>query len=260
MHEHTPDMSPSRGGSRSLRARRWSFSLFASLALLATAGCDDEKETPPPPPAAPKYTANIKRTSYGIPHITANDYGSLGFGQGYAFAQDHVCTLADQILKVRSERARFLGQGPGNTYVASDLAYLSMGLLDRAAAAFPTVSEEMQAMLTGYAAGYNKYLEDTDPAARPAECAKAPWVRPITPVELLAYNTDLTLIAGVNALALTIAAAMPPPWARSPLMRSRPRCVPRCPPWKTSSGCAGRTSAATAGPLAPSAPTTARAW
>src|SRR5690348_13986867 len=104
MPEHIPDNLPSRGGFRSVRTRRLSFSLFASLALLATAGCDDEDPKPVDPgpgPTAPKYTAKIKRTSYGIPHITADNYGSLGFGQGYAFAQDHVCTLADQILKVR---------------------------------------------------------------------------------------------------------------------------------------------------------------
>lgn len=213
MPEHTPDTVPPRGGSRSVRTRRLSFSLLASLALVAAStGCDDDKEIvdPNPTPTTPKYTAKIKRTSYGIPHITADNYGSLGFGQGYAFAQDHVCTLADQILKVRSERARFLGQGPGNEYVGSDLAYLAMDVMGRAEAAFPTLSQEMQDMVTGYAAGYNKYLEDTPPEARPAECANAAWVRPITPVDLLAYNTDLTLIAGINALALTIPSATPP--------------------------------------------------
>ncbi|NOK18956.1 acylase [Corallococcus carmarthensis] len=212
MPEHIPDNSPPRGGFRAVRTRRLSFSLLASLALVASTGCDDDKEIvdPNPTPSAPKYTAKIKRTSYGIPHITADNYGSLGFGQGYAFAQDHVCTLADQVLKVRSERARYLGQGAGNKHVGSDLAYLAMDVMGRAQAAFPTLSQEVQDMLTGYAAGYNKYIADTAPEALPAECAKAAWVKPITPVDLLAYNTDLTLIAGINALALTIPSATPP--------------------------------------------------
>ncbi|GMU07873.1 acylase [Corallococcus caeni] len=209
MPEHIPDNLPPRGGSRAVWTRRLSLSLLASLALVA--GCDDKDPVDPgPTPSTPKYTAKIKRTSFGIPHITADNYGSLGFGQGYAFAQDHVCTLADQVLKVRSERARFLGQGAGNRNVGSDLAYLAMDVMGRAQTAFPTLSQEVQDMLTGYAAGYNKYLEDTAPEARPAECANAPWVRPITPVELLAYNTDLTLIAGINALALTLPVATPP--------------------------------------------------
>ncbi|HEX4951622.1 MAG TPA: penicillin acylase family protein, partial [Blastocatellia bacterium] len=45
--------------------------------------------------AQPRYEAEIRRTSHGIAHITAKDYGSLGFGEGYAFAQDHLCSLAD---------------------------------------------------------------------------------------------------------------------------------------------------------------------
>ena len=43
--------------------------------------------------ANPGYSANITRTTYGIPHIVADDWGSLGFGQGYAFAQDRARTL-----------------------------------------------------------------------------------------------------------------------------------------------------------------------
>ena len=36
-----------------------------------------------PATAAPaKYTATITRTEHGIPHITAKDFGSLGFGAG----------------------------------------------------------------------------------------------------------------------------------------------------------------------------------
>ncbi|MCY1045706.1 acylase [Corallococcus sp. bb12-1] len=209
MLEHTPDTLSLRGGPRlSLRTRRWSLSLLTSLALVAS-GCDDEEPLPPEPTPA-KYTAKIRRTSYGIPHITANDYGSLGFGQGYAFAQDHVCTLADQIIKVRSERAQYLGQGPGNTYVGSDLAYLSLGVIARAEATLPQLSEEVQQMVHGYVAGYNKYVAETPKAELPANCVNAAWVKPITAVDLMAYDLDLTLVGGINQLALTIAAATPP--------------------------------------------------
>jgi acyl-homoserine-lactone acylase len=57
------------------------------------------------------YEVEIRTTAYGVPHIVADDYGSVGFGMGWAHARDHLCTLADQIVKVRSERARYFGRG-----------------------------------------------------------------------------------------------------------------------------------------------------
>lgn len=67
------------------------------------------------------YEADIRRTAYGIPHIKAADYGSLGFGAGYAFAQDNLCVLADSILTASAERAKYLGATPTN--IASDLFF-----------------------------------------------------------------------------------------------------------------------------------------
>lgn len=57
------------------------------------------------------YSATIRRTSHGVAHITADNWGGLAFGQAYAFTEDKGCLLADQIVKVRSERARWLGPG-----------------------------------------------------------------------------------------------------------------------------------------------------
>ena len=44
-----------------------------------------------------------------ITHITAHDWASLGFGQGYAIASLHLCEVEDQIVRIRSERARCEG-------------------------------------------------------------------------------------------------------------------------------------------------------
>src|SRR5690606_6379069 len=75
--------------------------LFAGLiaAGLLLTSCEPEPRS---------YQARIRRTAFGVPHIVADDYGSLGFGQGYAFAEDNACVLADQILKLRGERASVL--------------------------------------------------------------------------------------------------------------------------------------------------------
>ncbi|RKZ99648.1 MAG: hypothetical protein DRQ47_10695, partial [Gammaproteobacteria bacterium] len=48
----------------------------------------------PANPVDSQYKATIVRTSYGIPHITADDFANLGFGEGYAAAEDHVCNIA----------------------------------------------------------------------------------------------------------------------------------------------------------------------
>ena len=62
-------------------------------------------------------------------HITAADWGGLGFGQGYACARDHLPTIADQIVKVRSERSLHLGPGHEGQHLASDFGYLVLGVL-----------------------------------------------------------------------------------------------------------------------------------
>ena len=41
-----------------------------------------------------RYEVEVTRTDFGIPHIKAADYGSLGYGEAYASAQDHVCNMA----------------------------------------------------------------------------------------------------------------------------------------------------------------------
>ncbi|MER5824164.1 penicillin acylase family protein [Streptomyces mirabilis] len=115
------------------------------------------------------HTAHISRTEFGIPHILARDFDGLGYGHGYAFAQDNVCELADQVVTLRGERSQFLGPGGESgegANLASDTYYTGQRragtvqrLLDRKAPLGPTA--ELRRMVEGYAAGYNRYLRDT---------------------------------------------------------------------------------------------------
>ena len=60
----------------------------------------------------PEYTAHIERTAGGIPHITAPNWGSLGFATGYVMAEDNVCILARQYLKFGARRSEFEPEDP----------------------------------------------------------------------------------------------------------------------------------------------------
>lgn len=57
------------------------------------------------------YEATIRRTSAGVPHVTGDSLGDVAFGQGWASGEDRACDLADQIVKIRGERARWFGAG-----------------------------------------------------------------------------------------------------------------------------------------------------
>ena len=83
------------------------FPLAAGLAVcsvLLVAGCGDGQRfgadagNTPPTGTTPTYDATIRRDSVGVPHIRGEDYGDIGYGYGYAHAEDNVCVLAEDLI------------------------------------------------------------------------------------------------------------------------------------------------------------------
>ena len=173
---------------------------------IATSGlfsCRIEPEEP-----AARYDATVRRTSFGIAHIVADDWGGLGFGEGYAFAHDHACDLADQVVRARGERAKFFGPGENNRHLRSDTVVRALRVHERAEAELETESAEIRAWLEGYAAGYNRYLAEIGPKKLTGWCAGAEWVGAITAVDLAAYQR--LVIEGSSFFYDAIASAAPP--------------------------------------------------
>ena len=184
--------------------------LRISLATLVTACA----AAPPPH----DYAARIRRTSFGIPHIDAADERGLGYGLGYAFAQDNACVLAEEIVTVNAERSRYFG--PDATYqpdgsgheqanLPSDVYLAVHNAADRVAAAWAAQPAAIQALLRGYARGYNRYLRDAA-GALPAACRGQPWVRPISELDLMRVMSRLSVEASGMAMLDELFAAQPP--------------------------------------------------
>jgi acyl-homoserine-lactone acylase len=158
----------------------------------------------------PGYSATIRWTGYGIPHIEALDLGSLGFGQGWAITGDRGCELFDQVAKVRGERARWHGAGPDDAWVTSDLAYRSWDLRGRAATLWSELADDTRELMEGYAAGVNAWIGQLGSDGLPAWCAGAPWVRPIDALDLLAVHHDLAMVMSGRTMVNAIGSAAPP--------------------------------------------------
>jgi acyl-homoserine-lactone acylase len=162
------------------------------------------------------YEAEIRWTTHDVPHIRAGDLGGLGFGQGYACAGHHLPTIADQILKVRSERSRFFGRGDADAHVNSDFGYLALGIREHGRQMAQAQTDDINQTVAGYAAGLNHWLEQNGTGALPAWCRDAAWVRPISPDDLFALYADLAIIASGRNLAGFIGSAQPPGGDASP--------------------------------------------
>ncbi|MFT4622587.1 MAG: acyl-homoserine-lactone acylase [Myxococcota bacterium] len=189
----------------------------ALLALLACgqgggqrAGDDPIVPAVTGPTAESSYTAEIRWTSYGVPHVLAEDYGSLGFGYGYALARDHVCLLADQFVKIRAQRARYFGPGDDDANLESDFGWKALGLVQRAEAGLYRLPVDAADIVSGYASGYNHYLEEVGQGGLPPQCRGAEWVTPITSADVLAYQLYVGQLASGGNLAREVGQAQPP--------------------------------------------------
>lgn len=186
---------------------------MSALVLLALLSCRNTKpvdsaggsETGPDPydVQVGPYDADIRWTSYGIPHISADSYGSLGFGMGYAFARDHACVLADQILMVNSQRSKHFG----SDWVDFDFGWKGLRVRQQAESGWFGLDTDIQDALIGYAAGYNRLLSEggLDP-----RCSGADWVQPIDHIDLLTYYLALGLFGSGLVFVDSVGSAAPP--------------------------------------------------
>jgi acyl-homoserine-lactone acylase len=187
-------------------------------ALLMITWCASAPVTTTAAQAAPRYRADIVRTDFGIPHVTAADFGSLGYGIGYAYAQDNFCMLAEKINQLNGERSRYFGpDAPADVGVSqmvssreSDFFHRSQFSKAALAAEYRRGSRDARELTEGYAAGINRYLRETGVDDLPLPCRGAAWVRPISDEDLYLWYTAVATLAASQRMLDAIVAAQPP--------------------------------------------------
>ncbi|CAI8856730.1 Acyl-homoserine lactone acylase PvdQ [Pseudomonas sp. IT-P100] len=158
-------------------------------------------------------TAEIRRTSFGVPHIRAENERGLGYGIGYAYAQDNLCLLANEITTVNGERSRYFG--PEQFTVeerenqVSDVFFNWLNTPQAVSAFWQAQTPEVRDLMEGYVAGYNRSLAERRAQGLPQQC-QGEWVRDITAQDLVKLTRRLLVEGGVGQFAEALAGAMPP--------------------------------------------------
>jgi acyl-homoserine-lactone acylase len=201
-----------------MRSVRASACLLVAIALVLGAAAEAL--------ASPFGRVEIRRTEHGIPHIQARSFLGMGYGFGYAFAQDNLCTMADTYVTVDAQRSRYFGadgsyvqrgNGTVTNNLDSDLYWQSVKdsrIVERLLAQGGRfrVSSELRRALRGYVAGYNRYLRSVggrrgvpDPT-----CRGRAWVRPISLATAYRRLYQLSGLASAGVAIPGVAAAQPP--------------------------------------------------
>jgi acyl-homoserine-lactone acylase len=172
-----------------------------------------------------KYQATITRTDHGIPHVVADDWGSLGFGHGYATAETNLCNLADTLITGRGERSRWFGPDEryedrvtlSATNLQTDALFTDLRnrkvveeLMDDPGAG---PSARAKSMVRGYVAGVNQYLDDIGGAdgVEDPTCKGAGYLDATVTAKDLWYGVyAANLLASTGVFVPQIADAAPP--------------------------------------------------
>lgn len=195
----------------------------SAVAPAALAATPAPSTAPPAAAAAPgksRYDATVRFTEHGIPHVTARDFGSLGYGSGYAAAEASICTLADTLVTARGERSRWFGPSARYddqvTLEASNLQVDALvtdlrnrKVVERLLRSKAGPGREARKMVRGYVAGINRWVRTqrvTDPA-----CRGAGYLKPNATTLDLWYGVYLAnLLASTGVFVKEIVTAAPP--------------------------------------------------
>ncbi len=169
--------------------------LVAALLL----GCTSEADH--------RYNVDIRWTSYGVPHVKADDWGSLGYGFAYATATDGICVFAREVARANGTMSADFGATDEN--LASDAFHRAIVTRERVFRNGLAMSENMREYGAGFVSGYNRFVADNRDQL-PAGCAGQAWVRPISELELGRMFVAFGIRYGAGSYVNGIAAAAPP--------------------------------------------------
>ena len=164
----------------------------------------------------------ITRDSAGIPHIVGRNFAALGYGEGYAFAQDNLCTFANDIVTLEGQRSKYFGPngeavnysaGTSSTNLESDLYWRyvkASGIAKRELTAKPPngLLPQVRQVYTGFVAGYNRYLRSG--RLRDPRCKGKPWMRPITLTDMILRGAQIVTEGSAQQFLSGIVQAQPP--------------------------------------------------
>jgi acyl-homoserine-lactone acylase len=226
MRPSSREESAGRRGRRGLHRAAGALPLVAVLA--ATAAVLPAAPTTPARAAGLSarhadhtLVATIRYTTGGVPHILAHSWTSLGFGYGFAFAKDNLCTMANDYVTVTAQRSRYFGpngtytqggNGVTSTNLDSDLFFkqiIDSGVIGRISKG---MDPRMVQGLSGYVQGYNHYLASVGGAKGVPDptCRGKAWVKPITVLDAELRFYQLMLLSGEGTSIDAIASAAPP--------------------------------------------------
>lgn len=164
----------------------------------------------------------VRRTTDGVPHVLAADWHDLGYGYGYVQAQDALCTLAEAFLTYEGRRSAYFGADAKLT-AGSTLGHPANNELDfffRAHAGAGMIAAmragqpaELNAMIDGFAQGYNRYLGEAraaGPGRDAPACLAQPWLRTISADDIYRRMYAAAIAGGYARFIGEIANARPP--------------------------------------------------
>ena len=174
------------------------------------------------PAASALNQVSITRDSAGIPHIRAKNFTLLGIGEGYAFAQDNLCTFANDIVTLEGRRSQYFGPngqsvnysaGVSESNLQSDLWWryvTASGLVAHWLSAPPPNGPlpQVRQLYIGFTQGYNAYLRSGK--LRDPSCKGKPWVRPITLTDMFLRGEQIVTEGSSQQFISGLVSAAPP--------------------------------------------------
>ncbi|HVK18363.1 MAG TPA: penicillin acylase family protein [Fimbriiglobus sp.] len=125
----------------------------------------------------------IRRDTWGVPHVLAKTEEAAYFAQGYACAEDHCLVMARLYLKARAEEAAHFGAA----FAENDFLVKQVRVREVAAECYPKLPPWVRRILEAYALGYNRYVTK--------HRAELPgWVTPVTGLDILAHARRVVVL------------------------------------------------------------------